>query len=99
MTVLFDGDGLLYLWLLLSCLARQFDVEHAMFYLCLDVTLVYIVGQYEGLLELSVRELSAQILALFLVAAFSVMALLALFVVFTLLLLVIAVAALLHGDD
>ena len=65
-----DGNGLLYLWLLLSNLTRELDVKHAMFHLSLDVCLVDIVWEYQGLLKFGIRELAAQILAFLLIAAF-----------------------------
>lgn len=89
---LLDGDRLAHLGLLFLYFAWEFDVQHPMLHLCLDVALVHIVGQYECLLKLRVGEFAAQVFALLLVAALLFL-LFALFAV-----LVVAVAAFLDYD-
>ena len=74
-----------------------------MLHLSFDVGFVHVVGEHEGLLKLGVGELSAEELAVLLVAAFGLLAILVLafsLLFFALLaIFLIAVAAFFHAND
>ena len=52
------GDSFLFL--------GQMNVQNALFYLCLNLFGIYVVGQKQGLLEFLVGEFAAQVASVFL---------------------------------